>query len=182
MRKKTKKYISWGAIALVIAFFLALPSMVNTKATISFKSSNLSLNGNMEYYTSNEQTCENDQCQKSSCINSEELPEEIRNYKICFCCINFEYKENKNSGGKTWEIKDYKLKLFYQENGKEVEKPFFTSNPSTQFPIPNLNKRYLSLVSDYSKPYYFEGKYPDELTFTLHRIRLDYRKILEFIT
>ena len=181
MKKKTK-YIIWTVVIVIITFFLALPSIVNTKVTIPFKSSNLSLNGNLDYYTSNEQTCENDQCMRSACLNPEELPEEIRNYKICFCCINFEFKESKNNGEKTWKIKDYKLKVFYQENGKELEKPFFTSNPSTEFPIPNLNKRYISMVVDYSKPYYYSEKYPDNLQFNFHRIRVSYRKLLEFIT
>ena len=182
MKKKTKKYITWGIIVLIIAFFLALPGIVNTKVIIPFKSSNLSLNGNSGYYTSNDQSCENDPCMRSSCLNPEDLPEEIRNYKICFCCINFEFKESKNNGEQTWKVKDYKIKMFYQEKGKELEKPFFTSNPSTEFPIPNLNRRYISLVTEYSKPYYYTEKYPDELQFNFHRIRVSYRKLLEFIT
>lgn len=178
MKKKNKKYFRWTILIIIIAFFIALPSMINTKEQVSFKSQDVLLKGN--YYW-NSDTCENDECTRSYCLNSDEISEDIMDYKVCLCCVNFDYKEEK-SGQKVWKVKDYKLKIFYKENGKELEKPFFTSNPSTEFPIPNLKRRFLSINSEYSEPYHYTEDYPNKIQFSFHRIRISYRKILEFLT
>lgn len=180
MQNKTKNYTLCG-ILIFVTFLIALPTIVNTKVAISLKTSNISLNGNIGYYTSSEDTCNKDQCSNSQCINSENLPEDINNYKICFCCINFEFKEDKNTKEKFWKVKDYQVKIFYQEGGKEQEKTFVNSNPFDEILLPNFKNKYISLTPDYSKPYYYDGKYPDELKVNLHRIKFSWRKVLEFI-
>src|SRR3989344_113084 len=109
MRNRTKKHIVWLVVIFIVALILAFPSMVNTKQQIVFKTQNVSLKGNLGYYTSYEESCESDECSRSYCLNSKEIPVDIKNYKVCLCCVNFDFKENKN-GEKKWNVKDYKLK------------------------------------------------------------------------
>ena len=182
MKKKTKKII-WVIVILVLAIILALPKIFNSKEILEVNSETILFSGYSSSGSSytQENYCDQE-CQKSSCINEEELLDEIKNYKICLCCINFKYSENEKDGERIWEVKDYKIQISYMKNKKEVIKPFFISDLSTKIPLPDYKRRYLSISPIYSKSYFYEGSYPEKINLNYHTLKVDYRKLLEFIT
>lgn len=180
--KKKKKIILWAVITLIVASFFALPSIINTNKSFQVLLNNVTLSGVPDEYSNYIDThfsCENDKCSRSSCIKPEDLPEEIINYKICVCCINFDYKSS--DIGKSWVIKDYKYKIFYKENGLEKEKTYSNSDSSVKIVIPNTENQYLNFKPGYSQPYYMNEKYPEKITFNFFIIRINYRALLEYI-
>lgn len=183
MKKKTKRII-WGAVIFVIALYFALPAIFNSKTEMNIQSEGISLYGSQEnsFLSQYENYCEKNDCQRSSCIKPEDLPEDIRDFKICLCCVNFDYKEGSSTKEKEWEVKDYKLQIFYIENKQEKEKPYYFSDAQNRILLPTTTNKYISLVTDYSQPYYYEEDYPEYLRLNLHRIKIDYKKIFEFVT
>ncbi|MBN1377384.1 hypothetical protein JW949_03600 [Candidatus Woesearchaeota archaeon] len=165
---------------IIISLFLSLPVIVKTRDIVTFNSEGIRLTKKESIY-GDRNYCEYDKCSDPKCLDPEDLPKDLQDYKICFCCIAFEY-EGKDNGKKIWEVEEYRLKIFYIEDEKEKEKPFFISDISTKISLPNKENVKISIDKSYTKPYYYKENYPDELKIYFERIRINYRALLSWIT